>query len=101
MPVTIDANGAHHLAWSNAVRHRCCCWRQWPVFKILTARFGPRPGYFLAFVVYGLGWCTLFPLWAVGLRGIRETLGPGNSRFGRHCLALDHYLVRLCWSIRL
>lgn len=55
----------------------------WPVFKILTARFGPRLGYFLAFSVYWLGWCTLFPVWAIGLRGIRESFGPGRSRFGQ------------------
>jgi membrane protease YdiL (CAAX protease family) len=55
----------------------------WPVFKVLTARYGPRLGYFLAFVVYWLGWCTLFPLWAVGFRGIRESFGPGRSRFGQ------------------
>ena len=52
-------------------------------FVFLTGVLGPRLGYFLAFTIYWFGWCLLFPVWAVGWRGIRAMFAPARPRFGR------------------
>lgn len=48
------------------------------VFPLLRRRLGPRRAYNTGFVIYWLGWCAAFPLWALGPRGVVRVLGNGR-----------------------
>ncbi len=45
--------------------------------------FGPKGGYLAGFLLYWAFWCLLFPLWALGPRGLREVLRDVRPRLGR------------------
>jgi membrane protease YdiL (CAAX protease family) len=44
------------------------------LYQVFVALQGPRLGYFFASVHYLVGWCVIFPLWAVGLRPLSHLL---------------------------
>jgi hypothetical protein len=55
-----------------------------PVFALARHVFGNSVGWYLGFLVYWPVWCILFPLWAIGWRGVRTAfaqrthlVGPG------------------------
>src|SRR5205814_5265637 len=56
---------------------------EYVAFQSLSTVLGNRLGYFLAFAIYWLGWCLLFPAWVLGWRGIYAMFGPAQPRFGR------------------
>jgi uncharacterized protein len=56
---------------------------QYGLYQGLAIALGPRLGYLSAFAIYWIGWCALFPLWAVGWGGIRAMFGPARPRFGQ------------------
>jgi membrane protease YdiL (CAAX protease family) len=56
---------------------------EYVAFQGLTSVVGARLGYFLAFAIYWIGWCLLFPAWVLGWRGIHAMFGPAQPRFGR------------------
>jgi hypothetical protein len=44
----------------------------------LASALGPRLGYFLAFAIYWVGWCLVFPTWVVGWQAIRAMFRPAH-----------------------
>jgi hypothetical protein len=48
------------------------------IFTALGRRFPPRIAYAAGFVVYWAGWCTGFPMWVLGPRGVVRALRAGS-----------------------
>jgi uncharacterized protein len=53
------------------------------VFNGFVALFGMQPGLFLGMLVYWLGWCLAFPLWAVGADELRTAVRDVRPRVGK------------------
>lgn len=47
-----------------------------------VALFGVRRGYIAGFLFYWIVWAISFPLWAVGIGGVRRMFERGRPRFG-------------------
>jgi membrane protease YdiL (CAAX protease family) len=52
-------------------------------YNVLVAAFGLKLGYFLGFHFYWIFWCLIFPLWVLGLQGLRRLFRDARPRFGR------------------
>jgi hypothetical protein len=52
-------------------------------YRWLSARLGPKLGYFAGFLFYWASWCLLVPLWVLGPRGLRDLFRDVRPRVGR------------------
>jgi len=55
----------------------------YPAYQGFVSLIGPKGGYLAGFLFYWVFWCLLFPLWALGPRGLREVFRDVRPRLGR------------------
>ena len=48
------------------------------LFRFLSRRLPPRHAYNIGFLVYWFGWCTAFPIWAIGPKAAARLLMSGR-----------------------
>lgn len=53
------------------------------IFKIFVGRYGMKLGYFLGFVFYWIVWCFIFPLFIIGIDGIKNIFRKVSNPFGK------------------
>jgi Type II CAAX prenyl endopeptidase Rce1-like len=58
------------------------------VFRLLRRHLDRRHAYNVGFLVYWLGWCTVFPIWAVGKRRCLSVLLRGRQPNPSHIALL-------------
>lgn len=54
----------------------------YPVYQAAVALFGPQWGCLAGYCCYWIGWCLLFPLWALGKAGLVAMFRDARPRLG-------------------